>query len=99
MYVPIIPDAVHYYISRQLLLSQANWDASIAGLIVRIKRIYELLLEHKSPSKLNAMKNVLVEIAQAIRECAQFIAKYSEIITFCRSSPLVLLPSRSLSLR
>ena len=29
------------------------------------------------------MRNVLVDIAQVIQECAQFIAKYSETISFC----------------
>ena len=58
-------------------------DASIADLITRIKRTYELILENRSPSKINATKDVLVEIAQAVQECAQFIAKYSETTSFC----------------
>ena len=58
-------------------------DASIADLVTRIKRTFELILDNMSPSKVNATKDVLVDIAQVIQECAQFIAKYSEIASFC----------------
>ena len=40
-------------------------------------------MENRSSSKINATKDVLVEIAQVIQECAQFITKYSETKTFC----------------
>ena len=55
----------------------------MADLFARIGRTYQLILENKSPSKINAMQVVLVEIAQVIQECAQFIAKYSETTNFC----------------
>ena len=60
-----------------------NLDASVADLITRIKRTYELVLENRSPSKINATNDMLVEIVQAILECAQFIVKYSETTGFC----------------
>ena len=69
--------------SQQLILSQANLDGSIADLIIRIGQTYELILENRSSSQINAMKKVLVEIAQVIQECAQFIAKYAETTSFC----------------
>lgn len=34
-------------ISGQLILSQANLDASIGDLVTRIKQIYEFILENK----------------------------------------------------
>ena len=58
-------------------------EASIPELNARIKQTYELILENRAPSKINAAKDVLAEIAPVIQECAQFIAKYSEIMSFC----------------
>ena len=94
MYVPISLGSFDSSISRQVILSQANLDASITDLVIRIKQIYELILENKSPTKINATKDVLLEIAQVIQECAQFIAKYSETTNFCTSS--IILPDEGL---
>jgi len=68
------------------MLSQASFDASIGGLVTTIKRTYELILESSSSSKINATKDVLVEIAQVVQECAEFITKYSETKAFCTPS-------------
>ena len=68
------------------MLSQASFDASIRGLVTGIERTYELILENTSSSKINATKDVLVEIAQVIQECAMFITKYSETNDFCTPS-------------
>jgi len=65
------------------MLSHASIDASIGGLVTTIERTYELILENRSSSKINATKDVLVDIAQVVQECAQFITKYSETKTFC----------------
>ena len=67
-------------------MSQANLDVSIADLVHRIGKTYELILEHKSPSKINSMKDVLVQISQVVQECAQFISNYSKTKNFCTSS-------------
>ena len=40
-------------------------------------------MENKSSSKINAKRDIIVEIAQVIHECAQFIARYSETMNFC----------------
>ena len=53
--------------------------------MARIERTYALILENKAPSKINAAKDVLVEISQVMKECAQFITKYSETTSFCKS--------------
>jgi len=67
-----------------MILTQANLDEAIATLLSRVRRTYELILENKSSAKINAMKDVLVQIAQIIRECAFFISQYSETKSFCR---------------
>ncbi|KIM52206.1 hypothetical protein SCLCIDRAFT_573911 [Scleroderma citrinum Foug A] len=66
----------------KLILSQASLDASIGGLVTRIEQTYELILENRSSSKINATKDSIVEIAQVVQECAQFITKYSETKAF-----------------
>ncbi|KAL4078818.1 hypothetical protein V8B97DRAFT_2067943 [Scleroderma yunnanense] len=66
----------------KVILSQANLDASIADLISRIKQTYELILQNKSPSRTNSMKDILVQIAQVIKECTQFILSYSQTKSF-----------------
>jgi len=65
------------------MLSQASLDASIGGLVTTIEQTYELVMDNRASSKINATKDVLVEIAQVVQECAQFITKYSETKTFC----------------
>ncbi|KIM58626.1 hypothetical protein SCLCIDRAFT_1082138, partial [Scleroderma citrinum Foug A] len=66
----------------KLMLSQASLDPSIGGLVATVERTYQLFLENRSPSKINATKDVLVEIALVLQECSQFITKYSEAKTF-----------------
>ena len=55
----------------------------MGDLLTRIRQVYELILENKSSSKINSARDVLGEIAQAVLECAHFIAKYSETEKFC----------------
>ena len=64
-------------------MSQANLDASVWDLFAKVKQTYELTLDNTSSSKMNATKDVLLQIAQVVQECSQFIAKYSEIKNFC----------------
>ncbi|KIM56811.1 hypothetical protein SCLCIDRAFT_207037 [Scleroderma citrinum Foug A] len=66
----------------KLMLSHASLDASVGGLVAGIERAYEVILGNRSSSKINATKDVLVEIAQVVQECAQFITKYSETKIF-----------------
>ncbi|KAL4065903.1 hypothetical protein V8B97DRAFT_2002943 [Scleroderma yunnanense] len=65
-----------------LILLQVNINSSIGELVIRIRQTYRLILENKSPSRINAMKDVLAEIAQVVQECAQFMAKYLESKNF-----------------
>jgi len=64
------------------MLLHAGIDTSLRGLVTTIEQTY-LILESRSSSKINAMKDVLLEIAQIIQECAQFIMKYLETKTSC----------------
>ena len=52
-------------------------------LVTGIQQAYELILENRSTSKINSSKDVLVEIAQVVQECSQFVIKYSETEIFC----------------
>ena len=65
------------------MLSQASLDASIGSLVTTIEQTYELVMDNRASSKINATKDVLVEITQVVQECTQFITKYSETKTFC----------------
>ena len=70
---------------------QANLDASIKDLCSCIGQTYRIILDNRSPSKVNSIKDVLVQIAEVMQECAQFISHYSETKNFCMWSPLSLI--------
>ena len=65
------------------MLSQTSLDASMGDLVIGIQQAYELILENRSTPKINSSKDVLVEIAQVVQECSQFVMKYSETNKFC----------------
>ena len=65
------------------MLSQTSFDTSMGDLVTGIQQAYGLMLENRSLSKINSSKDVLVEIAQVLQECSQFVIKYSEIKNFC----------------
>ena len=65
------------------MLSQSSFDASIGDLVTGIQQAYELILENRSLSKINSSKDVLVQIAQVVQECSQFVLKYPETKSFC----------------
>ena len=60
-----------------------SFDTSIGDLVTGIQQAFELILENRSLSKINSSKDVLVDIAQVIQECSQFIINYSETKHFC----------------
>ena len=55
----------------------------MGNLVAGVHEAYKLILENRSPLKINFSKNVLVAIVQVIQECSQFVIKYPEIQTFC----------------
>ena len=72
------------------MLSQTSIDASIGDLVTGIYQAYEVIMENRSLSKINSSKDVLVQIAQVIQECSQFVIKYSETKNFCTLVILVI---------
>ncbi|KAI6005454.1 hypothetical protein EDD15DRAFT_2425022 [Pisolithus albus] len=44
--------------------------------------VYKLLMEEETVAKLTSMKETLLQIAQLVRECSQFISNYSETKSF-----------------
>ena len=65
------------------MLLQTSLHASMEDLITGIQQAYELILENRSASKINSSKDLLVEIAQVVQDCSQFVIKYSETENFC----------------
>ena len=63
-------------------MSQANLDAPIGDHLAKVNQTYELTQDNTSSSKINATKDVLLQIVQIVQECAQRIAKYSETKSF-----------------
>ena len=72
---------------RQLIIMQANLDQLISNLLLKVLKVYELLLEEDTLSNLDMMKDTLARIAQVIGNCAQFIKNYSETKCFCAQNP------------
>jgi len=66
-----------------LIITQANLDSSISSLLAKVQSVYEFLLEEGTLSSLDAMKDILGDIARVISNCTQFIKDYSEIKNFC----------------
>ena len=65
------------------MLSQTSFDTSLGDIVTGIQQAYELILENRSLAKINSSKDVLVEIAQVVQECSQFVINYSETKKFC----------------
>ena len=71
------------------MLSQTSLHVSMGDLVTGVQQVYELILEGRSTSKISSSKDVLVEIAQVVQECSQFVIKDSETEKFCASVTLV----------
>lgn len=54
----------------------------MSALLSKISRAYKLLMEEETSAKFASMKDSLLEIAQLVRECGQFIGNYSETKSF-----------------
>lgn len=59
------------------MLSQASLGAFIMGLVTTIEWTYELVLENRPSSEINAVEEALVETTQVLQERVQFITKFS----------------------
>ncbi|KAG6330301.1 hypothetical protein ID866_8787 [Astraeus odoratus] len=66
----------------QLILSQANLDASLEDLLSKVVQTYKFITEDDRLNKDKGVEGALVEIAQVVHECAQFISEYKETSNF-----------------
>lgn len=66
----------------QIIISQVNLDMAMSSLLSKISMVYKLLMEEEIVAKLTSMKDTLLQIAQLVRECSQFISNYSETKSF-----------------
>ncbi|KAI6160428.1 hypothetical protein EDD17DRAFT_807205 [Pisolithus thermaeus] len=66
----------------QIIISQVNLDMAMSSLLSKISMVYKLLMEDETSAKLTPMKDTLLQIAQIVRECSQFISNYSETKSF-----------------
>ncbi|KIM51760.1 hypothetical protein SCLCIDRAFT_33187 [Scleroderma citrinum Foug A] len=65
----------------QLIIMQANLDQSISSLLVKVRNVYEFLLEKVTLSSLDMMEDTLAcrsLLAQVIDNCTQFFKSHSE---------------------
>ena len=66
-----------------MIITQANRDHLVSGLLAKIQNVYEFLLEENTKANLDTMKDTLTRIAQVVGRCTQFIENYYEIRNFC----------------
>src|SRR5437899_789403 len=62
----------------QTILDQSSCDESVFALPAKVQEVYEFLLEKDTLEYINTKGHILVEIAQVVGNCAEFIAKYSQ---------------------
>ncbi|KAG6328328.1 hypothetical protein ID866_10761, partial [Astraeus odoratus] len=66
----------------QMILDQDTLDGSVSALLEKVQEVYEFLLERDMLEYINTKEHILVQIAQVVGNCAEFIAKYSERKSF-----------------
>ncbi|KAG6328235.1 hypothetical protein ID866_10854, partial [Astraeus odoratus] len=62
----------------QTILDQDSRDESAFALPIKVQEVYEFLLEKDALDRINKRGHILVEIAQVVGNCTEFIAKYAE---------------------
>ncbi|KAG6331926.1 hypothetical protein ID866_7159, partial [Astraeus odoratus] len=62
----------------QTIVDQDNRDESVSVLLAKVQEVYEFLLEKHTLDYINTKEHVLVQIAQVVGNCAEFVSKYSE---------------------
>ncbi|KAI6022494.1 hypothetical protein BKA83DRAFT_1210845 [Pisolithus microcarpus] len=65
-----------------LILAQANLDATIHDLLAKISSVYQFLLGDGVLARVTSMKDTLAQTAQILHECSQFVSNYSETKNF-----------------
>ncbi|KAG6332095.1 hypothetical protein ID866_6994 [Astraeus odoratus] len=66
----------------QTIISQANRDASINALLLKICELYKFITEDDRLVRLTSMEATLQKIAEQILDCTRFIKDYSETKNF-----------------
>ncbi|KAG6330329.1 hypothetical protein ID866_8760 [Astraeus odoratus] len=66
----------------QTILDQDSCDESVSALLEKVQEVYEFLLEKDTLEYINTKEHILVQIAQVVGNCAEFITKYSERKSF-----------------
>ncbi|KAG6331775.1 hypothetical protein ID866_7313 [Astraeus odoratus] len=62
----------------QTILEQNNRDEAVSALLTKVQEVYEFLLEKDILQSIDKKEHILIQIAQVISNCAEFIAKYIE---------------------
>ncbi|KAI5986383.1 hypothetical protein EDD15DRAFT_2520999, partial [Pisolithus albus] len=65
-----------------LILRQADLDATIHDLLAKISSVYQFLLGDGVLARVTSMKDTLAQTAQILHECSQFVSNYSETRNF-----------------
>lgn len=65
-----------------LILAQANLDATIHDLLAKVSSVYQFLLGDGVLARVTSMKDTLAQTAQILHECSQFVSNYSETKNF-----------------
>ncbi|KIN99576.1 hypothetical protein M404DRAFT_1004516 [Pisolithus tinctorius Marx 270] len=66
----------------KLIITQANLDNAISGLLEKLGSVYKLLLEEDMMKKFDDMRDTLAKIARVVSDAAQFVANYTETKSF-----------------
>ncbi|KIK26754.1 hypothetical protein PISMIDRAFT_675695 [Pisolithus microcarpus 441] len=65
-----------------LIISQANLDSAVSGLLEKVGFVYELLLEEDTMKHIDDMRDTLAKIARVVSDAAQFVTNYTKTQNF-----------------
>ncbi|KIK32514.1 hypothetical protein CY34DRAFT_18997 [Suillus luteus UH-Slu-Lm8-n1] len=68
----------------KIILAQRDRDDAIHELLKKLGEVYSFT-QNEMLGKISSMHPILGKISQQIRECADFVKKYSETTNFCES--------------
>ncbi|KAG6332422.1 hypothetical protein ID866_6668 [Astraeus odoratus] len=64
------------------ILDQDSYDESVSALLTKVQEVYEFLQEEDTLQHIQEREQILLQIAQVVSNCAEFISKYSEKKSF-----------------
>ncbi|KAI6119282.1 hypothetical protein EDD17DRAFT_1799203 [Pisolithus thermaeus] len=65
-----------------LVITQANLDSAVSGLLEKLGFVYELLLEEDTMKNIDNMRDTLANVARVVSNAAQFVMNYTETKSF-----------------